>query len=227
MQVLEDDFLDFERTLTGSATSISAGTGLTQLVLDGLGATTGNATTKSALAAASAGVVGAQGVVNKDLYYEKTLPALISQMQANRESVRLTIIKNLAQSDDAYPLNAAEIDLKKLEAAGSLVGAVNQISQQSTNDKKLTDAEIAKQVRTLKFDDGPTANKLQAWLYIDGKVNQDHFDALQSWLNLQPEGFLKNQGYPPGAFVSGDTADARLEPIRKRALADPVLNIPN
>ncbi|HEX3912711.1 MAG TPA: hypothetical protein VHW71_04325 [Steroidobacteraceae bacterium] len=226
MQVLEDDFLDFERCLNGAGNYVSLGSDLTVLVLNGLAATTGTAATKSALAAASAGVVGAQGVVNKDLYYQKTLSALISQMQANREKARLTIIQNLKLSDVAYPLNAAEIDLKRLEEAGSLVNAVNDIAQQATNSKQNSQALI-ESLQSLTFTGTDSAAKLQAWLYPNGKVDQANFDALQAWLNRQPETFLKGQGYPPGAFVSGDTDTADLEPIRVRAVADATLKIPH
>jgi hypothetical protein len=226
MQVLEDDFLEFERCLNSAGNYVSLGSDLTVLVFNGLAATTGTAATKSALAAASAGVVGAQGVVNKDLYYQKTLSALISQMQANREKARLTIIQNLKQSDAAYPLNAAEIDLKRLEEAGSLVNAINDIAQQATNSKQNSQALI-QSLQTLTFTATDAATKLQAWLYPNGKVDQAKFDALQAWLNRQPEPFLKDQGYPPGAFVSGDADTADLEPIRIRALNDPDLKIPH
>lgn len=225
MQVLEDDFLDFERSLNSAGNYISVGADLGALVLNGLGATTGTAATKSALSAASAGVIGAQGDVNKDLYYQKTLPALIAQMQANREKARLVIVQNLAQSDTAYPLNSAEIDLKKLEEAGSLVNAVNTISQTSNTQKDSTQAQI-QQFQALSYSGTPAAVKLRAWLYPNGKVNQTNFDALQGWLNDQPEAFLKGQNYPPAAFVAGDTTDNSLDPIRQRALADPKLNIP-
>jgi hypothetical protein len=226
MQALEDDFIDFERSLNSAGNYVSLGSDLTVLVLNGIAATTGTAATKSALSAASAGVVGAQGAVNKDLYYQKTLSALICQMQANREKARLTIIQNLKQSDSAYPLNAAEIDLKRLEEAGSLVNAVNDIAQQASTSKQNSQAQI--QVwQTLISANTESASQLQAWLYQNGKVNQANYDALQAWLNKQPESGLNGQNYPPAAFVSGDTSTADLEPIRVRAVNDLTLKIPH
>lgn len=224
MQVLEDDFISFERSLNSAGNYVALGGDLAVLALGAVGATAGTATTKSALSAASGGIVGAQGAVNKDLYYQKTVSALICQMQANREKARLTIIQNLKQPDSAYPLNAAEVDLKKLEEAGSLVNAVNDIAQQATTTKNSTDAQI-QQIRTLTASTTASALKLQAWLYANGKVDQSKYDALQNWLNAQPEAFLNNQDYPPAAFVSGDTDNALLEPIRQRALKDPTLRI--
>jgi hypothetical protein len=224
MQVLEDDFLAFERSLNSAGNYVSVGSDLGVLVLNGLAATTGTAATKSALAAASAGVVGAQGAVNKDLYYQKTLAALLAQIQANREKARLTIIQKLGSSDADYPLNAAEIDLKKLEEAGSLVNAVNDISQQATTQKAVTEDQI-KNVQKLSASVTKTSERIRAWLYIDGKVDQVHYDALQAWLNIQPEPFLNGQGFPPAALL-GDTPASDLEPIRARACADTKLAIP-
>lgn len=224
MQVLEDDFLCFERSLNSAGNYVSLGSDLSVLVLNGLAATTGTAATKSALAAASAGVVGAQGVVNKDLYYQKTLAALISQMQANREKARLTIIQNLKAADAAYPLNAAEIDLKKLEEAGSLTNAVNDISQQATSQKAATETQI-KNVQKLTASVTGTSERIRAWLYVDGKVDQVHFDALQTWLDAQPEPLLNAQDFPPGALLA-DMPGVDLEAVRARACADPKLAIP-
>jgi hypothetical protein len=225
MQVLEDDFQDFEQSLNSAGNYISIGGDLTALALSGAAAVTGTAATKSALAAASGGIVGAQGAINKDIYYQKTLPALIAQMQANRAKVVLEITQNLKQSDVAYPLSAAELDLQALREAGGLLSAVNDISQQATAQKNTSNAEIQK-LQSLTFANTPSATKLQAWLYTGDKVDQAHYDALQDWLNQQSEPSLKGQNYPPAAFVSGDTTDTTLEPVRKRALADPKLNIP-
>lgn len=226
MQVLEDDFQDLERALNGSGNAISTGSDFVVLALNGLAATTGGTATKSALAAASAGVVGAQGAINKDLYYQKTLPALLAQMQANREKSRLIVLQNLRHSDADYPLKLAEIDLKRLAEAECLPMAVSQIAQQAEQSKSATDKTI-QSLRDLSAVDTPSANRLQAWLYPSGKVDRAHFAALQSWLNAQPEITLQGQGYPPAAFVSGDTDDATLEPIRQRAIDDPTLGIPH
>jgi hypothetical protein len=44
--------------------------------------------------------VGAQAAINRDLYYQRTLPALLAQMEANRAKVELTIMNGLAKSDN-------------------------------------------------------------------------------------------------------------------------------
>src|SRR5437879_11458521 len=100
-------------------------------------------------------------------------------MSANREKARLTIIQNLRQADATYPLNAAEIDLKRLQEAGSILVAVNEISQQSTNQKKNIDAQIQR-LRNLTLATTDSATRLQAWLYSNRKDDQSHYDTLQT-----------------------------------------------
>lgn len=224
MLVIEDDFQDLERALNGTGNSLSSGSDLIILALNGLGATTGGTATKSALSAASAGIVGAQGAVSKDLYYQRTLPALLAQMEANHEKIRAEIIGNLKQSDADYPLSAAELDLIRLAKAGSVPSSVSEITQQAVVSKNGSEAKI-QQMRELTFANQPDATQLRAWLSPGGVVDKTRYALLQAWLNKQPEPFLKDQDYPPAAFVSGDTADGTLESIRQRALQDPILNI--
>ena len=93
---------DFERGLFCQGNPISLGGDLLALTLGGLTATTGSAATKAALGAATTGVIGAQAAMNKDLYYQRTIPALIAQMEANRAKAKLTIIQGLGQPDSGF-----------------------------------------------------------------------------------------------------------------------------
>jgi hypothetical protein len=224
MHVYDLEFSQFQRALYGNGNIMTVGGDLTALVLNGIGATTGGAGTKAAMNAASGGIIGAQGDINKDLFYNKALPAVISQMEANREKVKLAIITGLKQSDTVYSLKRANLDLAVLNDAGSLPNAISNITQQSTDSKNAIQAQI-QALQSLTYTNTDAAVKLRAWLYVNGKVDQTHYNALQTWLNNQPEAFLKSRGYPPAAFVTGDDPNHDLEPIRQRALNDPTLNI--
>lgn len=136
------EFDAFARELYGSGNSISVGSDLIVLILAGLGATTGDATTKSALAAASAGVVGAQGAINKDLYYQRTIPAMLAQMEANRAIAKLAILQGLYLSDAQYSLWRAYLDLESLKNAGSIPGAIATITGDAGNAKAAAESAI-------------------------------------------------------------------------------------
>jgi hypothetical protein len=140
-------FSDFERKLYGDANEVTLGSDLIALALAGLTATTGSASTKAALGAATAGVIGAKAAIDKDLYYQKTVPALLAQMEAARLNALLPITNGLRLPDAGYPLHRAYIDLQIYKEAGSIPAAINAINKDAGNAKQ--DAQDA------VYDRGP------------------------------------------------------------------------
>ena len=135
MHSYDIEFSDFERGLYGEGNEVTLGSDLVGLILGGLTATTGNAATKSALGAASTGVLGAKAAIDKDLYYQKTIPALLAQMEADRLKASLPITAGLKLSDADYPLMQAYIDLNAYQSAGSIPAAINAVNKNAGNAK--------------------------------------------------------------------------------------------
>lgn len=220
MRAYDIEFSQFQRLLYSSGTTVTAGGDLAVLALNGLAAVTGGAAIKSGLSAASGGIVGAKGVVNKELYYQKTIPAIISQMEANRAKVKLAIFEGLKLPDDKYPLQRAESDLSDLNDAGSIPNAISNVTQTATDSKNKTQEAIKATYAT-----STSAEKIRAWLFPDGKVvDKNRLDALQSWLDNNTDTSL--HGIPAALLATGDLSNIDLEPARLRALGDPKLNIP-
>jgi hypothetical protein len=142
MRGYDIEFSNFERTLYGQGNTITVGSDLIGLVLGGLTATTGNATTKAALGAASTGIIGANAAINKDLYYQKTIPALLTQMEADRLKAKLPIVQGMTQPDSKYPLMQAYIDLDAYKNAGSIPGAISSVTQSAANDKEVAQSNV-------------------------------------------------------------------------------------
>lgn len=138
------EFARFETELSSVSNGVSLGTDLVALTLGGLTATVGGATTKAALGAASVGVLGANTAINKDLFYQKTIPALKSQMEANRLQVELSIQKGLALPDSKYSLYSAYDDLRDYKNAGRLDDAITAITKNADTSKQTNSALIAK-----------------------------------------------------------------------------------
>jgi hypothetical protein len=136
------EFANFQRQLYGQGNEITVGSDLIGLVLGGLTATTGNATTKAALGAASTGIIGANAAINKDLYYQKTIPALLTQMEANRLKAKLPIVQGMTQPDSKYPLMQAYIDLDAYKDAGSIPAAISSVTQSAANDKQVAQDNV-------------------------------------------------------------------------------------
>ena len=144
LRAYDIEFNRFEKRLWGDSNLVSMGGDLVALTLAGLGATAGDAVTKSALAAASAGVVGAQAAISKDLYYQRTLPALLAQIEANRDKVKLSILNGLGLPDAQYSLYRADLDLEALQSASALPSAIGGITEQAADQKATAAANLAK-----------------------------------------------------------------------------------
>jgi hypothetical protein len=221
------EFNGFERSLYAAGNGMSTGSDLVLLVLNGLGATLGGAATKAALAAASTGIVGAQTAITKDLFYQKTLPALIAQMEANRSVVELRIFTGLTQEDAKYSLLLAYLDLQALKQAGGIPQAITNLTQQAADANDASQAKI-QELRSLPYSHSNSSERIRSWLYskdAQGKpvLNEANFASLQRWMNADTsDPVLRN--IPVEQFASGDASG--LEADRERALADPKLKIP-
>lgn len=168
IEVIDAYYYDFESHLTGTYNAIDVGADLTTLILNGLGATTGTASAKAALAAASAGVIGAKNVINTDIFYQKTLPALVAQMRAARQQALANIEAGLANPVSKYSIDQALNDVTAYYIAGSLPSAVAQITAQAGASESSARNDI-RMLRNTKYQAAtPTAETIIKWLYPGG-----------------------------------------------------------
>ena len=184
MRAYNIEFDNFEKNLWAEGNIITTGGDLIALVLAGLGATTGSAGTKAALSAATAGVVGAQAAINRDLYYQRTLPALLAQMEANRANVELTVLNGLAKSDSEYPLYKAEIDLESLKNAGSMPSAISVITQKSSQDNQSAQKQLAALFTATVVDDATQTRKVAINQYVRGLAASNDKTRLDAIANI-------------------------------------------
>lgn len=217
MHVYDMEFSQFVRALSAGNNSVSLGSDLTAFTLNGLAATTGNAATKAALAAASTGILAANGAVDKDLFYQKTIPALVAQMSADRAKAAATLIAGLQLPDDQYPLPRAVLDLDALNRAGGINGAVANITNQATDQKKIAEDLVAP-YRSLAFSDDSNGQTIRTWLAADRDA---HTAKLNAWLKANAPDNMKDVAL--FVLVSGTGDD--LNALRKKIVADPSLGI--
>ena len=206
MRAYDINFADFEKRLYGDGNGVSLGSDLVGLVLAGFTATTGGAATKAALGAASAGVIGANTAINKDLYYQKTIPALLAQMEADRLLAKAPIIAGLKLADADYPLVQAYIDLDAYKNAGSIPAAINAINKDTGNAKdKAQDA-----LRTTVFLEDAFSKRLRAYIWpsgIDKSVDKAHLAKVRQWM-----GTHSLAGVPVQVLLNGKAlAGQRME----------------
>ena len=111
-----------------------------RLVLDILaqgltsGASIAGKKTAQRLSAGASFVVGSGAAINKDVYYEQTLPALEAIMDARRSKILATIIdaEKKDPNGSSYTLDAAALDLAAYQSAGNLYAAVADLTKTAT-----------------------------------------------------------------------------------------------
>ncbi|HWS62668.1 MAG TPA: hypothetical protein VN325_07925 [Steroidobacteraceae bacterium] len=212
MRAFNIQFDKYEKNLWGDGNSVTLGGDLTALALTGLATTAAAAASKTAFSAAATGVIGANAAINKDLYYQRTLPALIAQMEAERSKVQRAILVNLQKPDSDYPLAAAEIDLDALKKAGSMPSAIANVTQAASADKQ-TQALKLDEVRSLPVSTSSSTSRLKAWV----AASQSNYDLLQAWMQKDTVDPVLNS-MPPPQFIGG--ANPTLESDRMRAISD-------
>jgi hypothetical protein len=130
-----------------------------------------SARTKTHLTTYASLVLGLRGSVDKELFLSKTLPALITQMNASRAVVMARIIQGKARTDAEYSLDAALSDLKAYYAAGTLNGALTEITNDAGVKNRAATEEISK-INRYKSTADDTSDKINTYLAVgtDGFV---------------------------------------------------------
>jgi hypothetical protein len=120
-------YREFRVGLSRNVKGANLGLGLSVLALTGAGSIAKGAANE--LSAAASGASGAQATMNKELYFEKTLPAIVSAMETNRLRQRANIMRRLRDDDVIqYPLEQAFADIGDYQLATNLDNAIQQIT---------------------------------------------------------------------------------------------------
>jgi len=121
------------------------------------------ATPSRILSALSGGIAGSKTAINKNLYYERTLPALLALMIANREKIKVEIYTGSQQEDAVYPLGQAMSDLERYFIAGSIPGAIASVNEEA--GKKQAEATIEfKAIRDKEYVDTAAQKRIDKLL---------------------------------------------------------------
>jgi hypothetical protein len=188
---------------------------LADWVVLGLGGATtvvGGAATKAAFGAAITGVTGAKVSIDKNAYFDKTLPALVAKMQAARKEVLVRVRTGLSKDVTAYPLTQALVDVEDYYNAGTLPGAIAGVTASADADGKKADEElkvVLEVARDKTFLDKSNVSRVEI---IRNKIpslsNGDAIALNQTPPTQDPNGEKAVQGADPRnqRFVNGDAA---------------------
>lgn len=153
--VIDLRFHAFVRDLAADRADASAAAAGTTLGAATAGAFVDSVAAKTNYALLAAGVIGAFGILDKNYFYEKTVPALVAAMRAARANVLLRMRQGQAESIESYSGATALQDVEDYYAAGTLLAAIADVTVRAESDA----AEASAQVRTLVV---PTAAEIDS-----------------------------------------------------------------
>ncbi len=104
------------------------------------GTLVGAASTKGILAAISGGTSATRTSINKNFFHEKTVPVLVTAMNAERKQALIPIMEGLKKSLDDYPFARALSDLHIYYQAGTFIGALQAIQKDAGAKEEEADA---------------------------------------------------------------------------------------
>lgn len=140
INAIDARYHDFRSRVSGERRELDSGIDIAVLTLT-------NAITAAAthhardLAAIASTFGGAGSALNRDLFFDRALPALLSAMDTGRLRVLARIQQNLALPPLQYPLATAFADLNAYEMAGSLDRALEEVSAQVAQARQ--EAQVA------------------------------------------------------------------------------------
>jgi hypothetical protein len=218
MAEIDSKFADYERALYQEGIGAGVGTDWAVLSITAATAIVGAAKTKTALGAIATAIVGGQAAFDKRALFDKTLPALMAQMVAEREKIRTDIRTHEIKDDvTSYTVFAAESDLGKFEYAGSIPGAIATVSLDA-GQKAAQASKDLKDLATGKFGkDAATGQLRQFWKPDRTNIDADNQKKLANWMN--ENGLASSEGNITMFLNSASMAE-----LRSKAVKD--LNLP-
>jgi hypothetical protein len=217
MAELDAKFREFERSLYKEGIGSGVGTDWTLLTLTAAATISTVTTTKTTLAALATAIAGGSAVFKKEALFDKTMPALMAQMHAERELVRAEIRKKEQLSTRDYTWYAAESDLMRFEYAASIPAAINAVATDA--GVKATAAKAAmNELNTGTYSNTDTGKILARFWKPDGKsINTKNEASLEKW--MEDNHFSTTPGSITVFLRTAEQEEARKRAVQELGLA--------
>lgn len=215
MAEIDAKFADYERTLYREGIGVGVGTDWANLVLSAASTISRVESTKTIISAVGTATAGGAAAFDKRVLFDKTLPALLAQMVAQRETIRTVIRTNEMLSVEGFTLSAAESELQGFAFAGSVPGAIAGVAQdagQKAANARQDQKDLAKAIfgRTTS-----TAALIQFWK-PSGKVDAANEARIYKWLS--DNGFDARPGAITVFLFDGSKEDSKAKAVKDLGL---------
>lgn len=137
----DDSYKHFIDRLSSADRGSALGMDLLLLGLSGATALAGPSAIEE-LATVTAITTGARASIDKRLFYDRTLPAVIAAMDAERAAIKVEIERKRGLPVEQYSLDTAIDDLRRLAEAGRLDRAFARITKVAIMDRSAQEARL-------------------------------------------------------------------------------------
>jgi hypothetical protein len=162
---IESVYSDFKMRVSSERRELGLGIDLVTLGLTNY-ASVARTSIVNDLSAAAAGFGSARGAIDRNVYFDRALTALLASMDAQRARIKTRIAENLLRTPAAYPLSAAFEDLSLLESAGSLDRALADVTGSAQQDRQQAERDYSNAVRACESDGDLTVNRRRIMRYV-------------------------------------------------------------
>lgn len=129
--IVDHEYLKFRQSLYQGRVSAELVSDLGLLTLNAAGAAVSSTGAKTTYAALSAALVGSKTSIDKNVYFERTVAALLSQMDTLRNNKKIVLFEGLTQPIAMFPLSHAKAETDEYYLAGTIARAIQGVNVES------------------------------------------------------------------------------------------------
>lgn len=189
LAAIDARYAEFRGAISREGRGSALGLDLAVIGLTGTASVAAKSATQ-ALSAAAGGFAGARAAIDKNLYFDRTLPALLAATDAERLRVLTRIMTGLRASPQDYPLSSAFADLANYQAAGSMDRAVGQVTAIAAADRQQAAAAYVDAITACDADDDlvPARSRISSFLLAVPAADTTTLPALAQAMGLSTTG---------------------------------------
>ena len=163
------------------------------------------------IAAAATGLTGARAAFDREILVEKTAAAIETAMDSARDKVALRIREGMRQPTTTYSLSAAIGDLEAYYNAGSLLGALSDITRLVGVQSAEVQADLRAAVREANFGHTASGDRIRAFVRPNGVRDPKRWAEVDAWTQAR-------FATPLQMLISSDGTDPRVEARRQAVI---------
>jgi len=169
LRASDEAFEVYKRKLYKEGVSFDLATDISRLGLEAAAAVTGGPGMKSALSATAGGLGAVQASVDKRVYFEQTLTAIIQLMMAKRNEILADIYRGLSKDVDEYPLGMAIRDIQLYHSSGSIPEALAEVVKEAKTRAEKAEEEVNRviELKGAPPDEKVIAQKVQLGNFLE------------------------------------------------------------